>query len=199
MFSDFVNYFLMFLKTYHVLGSVYCVVFGRKFECPSIPWHVSKNVEIFFKVWKFGQDKFAILRYLDLCLILFLFHFDELTDASMRKESTILLQTAMARHVTLKTAYLKPETNGILTENHFNICTSHPICMKLTKFDKIWHEMEAHEEMFNTLEYLQHIICHFGLFYEFFWLKHPNIGIFFLICCQKLRIVHWHQRSNILM
>ena len=60
----------------------------------------------------------------DLYIILFLFYFDELTDASMRKESMVLLQTAMARHVTLKTAYLKPETNGILTENHFNICTS---------------------------------------------------------------------------
>ena len=140
-FSDFVNYFLMFLKTYHVLGSVYCVIFGRKFKRPSIPWYVFRNIEIFFKVWKFGQDKFAILRYLDLCLILFLFHFDELTDASMRKESTILLQTAMARHVTLKTAYLKPETNGILTENHFNICTSHPICMKLAKFDTKWRLM----------------------------------------------------------
>ena len=183
----------MFLKTYHVLGSVYCVIFGRKFERPSIPWYVYKNIEIFFKVWKFGQDRFTFLRWLfDLYLILFLFYFDELTDALMRKESMVLLQTAMARNVTSKTAYRKPETNGILTENHFNICTSHPICMKLTKFDKIWHEMEAHEEMFNTLEYLQHIICHFGLFYVFFWLKHPNIGIFFLICCQKLRIVYWH-------
>ena len=76
----------------------------------------------------------------------------------------VLLQTAMARHVILKTANFQPETNGILTENHFNICTSHPICMKLTKFDK----MEAHEEMLNTLEYLQHVICHFGLFYVFF-------------------------------
>ena len=73
----------------------------------------------------------------DLYIILFLFYFDEVPDASMRKESMVLLQTTMARHVTSKTAYLKPETNGILTENHFNICTSHPICMKLAKFDKI--------------------------------------------------------------
>ena len=126
---------------------------------------------------------------LNLYIILFLFYFDELPDASMRKESMVLLQTAMARHVTSKTAYLKPETNGILTENHFNICTSHPICMKLTKFDKIWHEMEAHEEMFNNLEYLQHIICHFGLCYKFFWLKHLSIDIFLFICCQNLELL----------
>ena len=69
----------------------------------------------------------------------------------------------------------------------------------LYEIDKIWHEMEAHEEMFNNLEYLQHIISNFGIFYEFFWLKHPNIGIFFHIYCQKLRIVYWHQRSNIWM
>ena len=74
----------------------------------------------------------------DLYIILFFFfYFDELPDVSMRKESIALLQTAMARHVTSKTSYLKPETNGILTENHFNIFTSRPICMKLTIFDKI--------------------------------------------------------------
>ena len=35
-------------------------------------------------------------------------------------------------------ARVKPETNGILTKNHFNICTRHPICIKLTKFDTKW-------------------------------------------------------------
>ena len=95
----------------------------------------------------------------DLYIILFLFYFDELPDASMRKESMVLLQTAMARHVTLKTAYLKPETNGILTENHFNDCTSHQICMKLTKFDTKWRLMKKCSIIWNINNTLSSILA----------------------------------------
>ena len=72
-FSDFVNYFLMFLKTYHVLGSVYCVIFGRKFERPSIPWYVSKNAHwnSFYKTLK-APDPFCLVN---VNLIVVLFHF----------------------------------------------------------------------------------------------------------------------------
>ena len=78
----------------------------------------------------------------------------------MRKESIALLQTAMARHVTSKTAYLKPETNGILTENHFNICTSHPICMKLTKFDTKWRLMKKCSILWNIYNTLSVILAY---------------------------------------
>ena len=78
----------------------------------------------------------------------------------MRKESMVLLQTAMATHVTSKTAYLKPETNGTFTENHFKICTSHPICMKLTKFDTKWRLMKKCSIIWNIYITLSVILAY---------------------------------------
>ena len=69
-----------FSKFYHIfkdiswyLGSECCVIFGRKFERPSIPWYVSKNAHwnSFYKTLK-APDPFCLVN-VNLIVVLFLF------------------------------------------------------------------------------------------------------------------------------